>query len=60
MNLDNAFGHVFLGVYEALDITDLWVGGNPLIHNRALINHIPVEAGRVENIWTRIGGDHVD
>jgi cytosine/adenosine deaminase-related metal-dependent hydrolase len=60
MKQENAFGHVFFGVFDALDITDLWVGGKQLIHERALVNHIPVEAGRVENIWTRIGGDHVD
>lgn len=60
MHLDNAFGHVFFGVFDALEITDLWVGGNQLIHERALVSHIPVESGRVENIWTRIGGDHVD
>ncbi|HAS73654.1 MAG TPA: hypothetical protein DCS67_05880, partial [Clostridiales bacterium UBA8960] len=53
----NAFGHVFYGVYESLDISDLWVGGQQLIKNGEILVKRTVSPDVAEGLWQKIGGE---
>lgn len=52
----NAFGHVFYGLFDALDITDVWVGGKQLMHDKKMLNKAVVDPEVAERLWKRIGG----
>ena len=59
MNADNAFGHLFYGVYPSLKPNEVYASGKLLLHNRAIVskkvNRLFNEASLVsEDLWRRV------
>lgn len=59
MNADNAFGHLFYGVYPSLKPNEVYASGKFLLHNRAIVskkvNKLFNEASLVsEDLWRRV------
>ena len=59
MNLGNAFGHLFFGIYPALKPNDVYASGKCLLKNRKLVskkaNNLFNKSLEVsEKLWTRI------
>lgn len=62
MNKDNAFGHLFFGIYPALKPNDVYASGKCLLKNRKLVskkaNNLFNKSLEVsEKLWTRVKED---
>lgn len=55
MDEENAFGHVFFGVFDALNISDLWIGGKAVIESYGWVHPKDVPTEIAEKLWCRLG-----
>ena len=56
MDASNAFGHVFFGVWDALDVVHMWVGGRVLIWEREHVKQVPLQPEKAVAVWKQMGG----
>lgn len=54
MDENNAFGHVFFGVFDDLRIRSLWNGGQLLLDQYELLHSSEVPESVVRSLWKRI------
>lgn len=52
----NIFGHVFYGIFDEMDVSDVWVGGSHKVKEHKITRRMEIDGDIAKRLWRRIGG----